>query len=73
MDFKKISSNMTISEVDIIRKFDRYLAKHGISDDNITMENVVDFAEDCVVCSPVVEKLMNIYVGLVVRNYIIKD
>lgn len=73
MEFEKTGFNTTIKETDIIRKFDGYLAKHGISDDNITMENVVDFAEDCVVDSPVVEKLMTIYVGLVVRNYNIKD
>lgn len=73
MDSKKISGSMTIRETDIIKDFDKYLAKHGISDDNITMENVVDFAEDCVVDNPVVEKLMTIYVGLVVRNYNIKD
>lgn len=73
MEYRKISNRITINETDIIRMFDKYLKEHQVSDDDITMSNVIDFAEDCVVDSPVVEKLLNIYVMLVAKNYNIKE
>lgn len=72
MEFEKTSFNTTIKEADIIRKFDRHLAKHGKSDDNITIKDVVDFAEDCVIESPIVDKLLRIHIGFITRNYNVK-